>query len=790
MCLSVWVLDGHPLYALLLASNRDELLARPTDPAHYWRDDPRVLAGRDLLCGGTWLGASTGGRAAFLSNCWAVRNRADAVSRGALISDFLQGAWRAEAAGDAEGAEGAGGPREYLESVARRAHLFNGFNLVAADVAFDKSRHSADAAAAEEQDQERKQGRASTEGGGAEGACGEEASSSPSAHVRMYYLTNAPHHEGEGANRGADGGGEGRDGAAACGVMRVERGLHGLSNAALDTPWSKVENLAELLAVCTPATPSLPRFPIQPPGPSPRLAIFHWQVERAKEHLAELLAESNGGEVPAEVIIERVLMDAWQPVHPHTSADVAEAEHCPMGPEYDQRLTPVFVNCDTPKGAYGTRSCIVVAVHRSGLRSCEAEPIFLSCKARVLTSRVRRAESNRTAKMASQDTVSRKLVVLGIPYSMDTEGLREYMEKFGALDDVIVLKDRSTGRSRGFGYVTFSLLADAQSVAQMKHTLGGRQLEVKTATPKEEMSKGPKVSSTRIFVARVPTTVTEDRFKRYFGAFGNVTDCYMPKGHGSNPHRNIGFVTFDDAASVDKVLEEPRELDGATLAIDRATPKGARLWRASPCCCSAGAWGGGRAGVWGGRRGRAVHPTKIFVGKLPHDATVGDIREYFGRFGPVEDVYLPKDSAKGGHRGFCFVTFLEEEVAAFVAKRQHEICGRTVAVERATPQEGAPPPVPSSAAYLPSAYAPAPSDPSMGASSGPRSPGAAAAAAAAQGYYIAAAQQAYGQAPAPGADYGQAVQYSTAAYGDLAGPPGTVPADRGASRGDLRYRPY
>ncbi|CAI5473289.1 unnamed protein product [Closterium sp. Yama58-4] len=452
--------------------------------------------------------------------------------------------------------------------------------------------------------------------------------------------------------------------------------------------------------------------------------------------------------------------------------------------------------------------------------------------------------------MASQDTVSRKLVVLGIPYSMDTEGLREYMEKFGALDDVIVLKDRSTGRSRGFGYVTFSLLADAQSVAQMKHTLGGRQLEVKTATPKEEMSKGPKVSSTRIFVARVPTTVTEDRFKRYFGAFGNVTDCYMPKGHGSNPHRNIGFVTFDDAASVDKVLEEPRELDGATLAIDRATPKDegprgggggyrgapARPFRAYPPGAMAlpmspfdfmppmaafasaypayppamlygaprdptygappppaapqGHGGAGGQGYGGGGGGRAVHPTKIFVGKLPHDATVGDIREYFGRFGPVEDVYLPKDSAKGGHRGFCFVTFLEEEVAAFVAKRQHEICGRTVAVERATPQEGAPPPAPSSAAYLSAAYAPAPSDPSLGASSGPRSPGgAAAAAAAAQGYYMAAAQQAYGQAPAPAAEYGQAA-YNSAAYGDLAGPPGTLPADRGASRGDLRYRPY
>jgi RNA recognition motif-containing protein len=57
---------------------------------------------------------------------------------------------------------------------------------------------------------------------------------------------------------------------------------------------------------------------------------------------------------------------------------------------------------------------------------------------------------------------SRKLVVLGIPWDIDTEGLRQYMLRFGELDDVIVMKDRATGRSRGFGYVTFSSADNAQ----------------------------------------------------------------------------------------------------------------------------------------------------------------------------------------------------------------------------------------------------------------------------------------------------------------------------------------
>lgn len=329
--------------------------------------------------------------------------------------------------------------------------------------------------------------------------------------------------------------------------------------------------------------------------------------------------------------------------------------------------------------------------------------------------------------MASSEASGRKLVVLGVPYNVDTQGLREYMEKFGALDDCIVLNDRSTGRSRGFGYVTYSLLADAQNVIQMKHTLGGRQLDVKTATPKEEMGKPtpPKASSTRVFVARVPASVKEEEFKRFFQSFGEVTDCYMPKGQTPGSHRNIGFVTFQDPATVDKILEEPRELDGATLAIDRATPKedrfrggsggggggdgggyrgggapgrpfrsypppvspydimpalggygggyppslalyGARDSPYGQPAASLGMGGGGHgaaamAGAGGGGGGRPVHPTKIFVGKVPTEAAVGELRDYFSRFGPVEDVYLPKDASKTGHRGFAFVTFLDRK---------------------------------------------------------------------------------------------------------------------------------
>ncbi len=89
------ILDDMPL---LLLSNRDEFLHRPTLSAHQWDDMP-IVAGRDEQSGGTWLGYHTGvnGQELNRQKRWAtVLNFRDGTpinpnhrSRGALVTDFL-----------------------------------------------------------------------------------------------------------------------------------------------------------------------------------------------------------------------------------------------------------------------------------------------------------------------------------------------------------------------------------------------------------------------------------------------------------------------------------------------------------------------------------------------------------------------------------------------------------------------------------------------------------------------------------------------------------------------------
>ena len=59
-----------------------------------------------------------------------------------------------------------------------------------------------------------------------------------------------------------------------------------------------------------------------------------------------------------------------------------------------------------------------------------------------------------------------KLYIGNLPYQMETAHLKESFEKFGEIVDVVVIKDRESGRSRGFGFVTYAEETSAGAALQ------------------------------------------------------------------------------------------------------------------------------------------------------------------------------------------------------------------------------------------------------------------------------------------------------------------------------------
>ena len=120
MCVLFVAWQVRPETPLVVVSNRDEAHARPTTPAHWWEDCPRVLAGRDLEAGGTWGGVTADGRWAIVTN---VRHpkwfgfEAER-SRGTLVAEFLCGEVS---------------PGDYAARAVAEQDAYAGFNLLVGD---------------------------------------------------------------------------------------------------------------------------------------------------------------------------------------------------------------------------------------------------------------------------------------------------------------------------------------------------------------------------------------------------------------------------------------------------------------------------------------------------------------------------------------------------------------------------------------------------------------------------------------------------------------------------------
>lgn len=118
MCLLLIAVDHAPGHRLVLLGNRDEFRARPSTAAAPWLDAPRILGGRDLVAGGSWLAIDGDGRYAAVTN---LRNGLPATaprSRGQLVAGFLHGARS---------------PAAYLAALRTEMDAYGPFNLIVGD---------------------------------------------------------------------------------------------------------------------------------------------------------------------------------------------------------------------------------------------------------------------------------------------------------------------------------------------------------------------------------------------------------------------------------------------------------------------------------------------------------------------------------------------------------------------------------------------------------------------------------------------------------------------------------
>lgn len=178
-----------------------------------------------------------------------------------------------------------------------------------------------------------------------------------------------------------------------------------------------------------------------------------------------------------------------------------------------------------------------------------------------------------------------KLYVGNLPFDVDSEGLAKLFDESGVVEMVEVIYDRSSGRSRGFAFVTMSTIEEAEAVIKKFNgfEIGGRNLRVNfpevprlpngRSSARSPSNSGSFVDSPhKIYVGNLAWSVTSEALREIFSKNGNVLGAKVIQDRETGRSRGFGFVAFSSEAEVEAALSEMDglEVEGRPVQVNVA----------------------------------------------------------------------------------------------------------------------------------------------------------------------------------------------------------------------------
>ncbi|KAF8080017.1 hypothetical protein N665_0980s0002 [Sinapis alba] len=181
---------------------------------------------------------------------------------------------------------------------------------------------------------------------------------------------------------------------------------------------------------------------------------------------------------------------------------------------------------------------------------------------------------------ADSDVTQRKLFIRGLAAETTTEGLRSLFSTYGDLEEAIVILDKVTAKSKGYGFVTFKHVDGALlALKDPSKKIDGRVTVTQLAaagnqgTTASAAAHVSDVSMRKIYVANVPIDMPADRLLNLFLAYGDVEEGPLGFDKVTGKSRGFALFVYKTPEGAQAALADPTKvIDGkhlqCKLAID------------------------------------------------------------------------------------------------------------------------------------------------------------------------------------------------------------------------------
>ncbi|KAK7259505.1 hypothetical protein RIF29_25113 [Crotalaria pallida] len=175
--------------------------------------------------------------------------------------------------------------------------------------------------------------------------------------------------------------------------------------------------------------------------------------------------------------------------------------------------------------------------------------------------------------IASADPVHRKLFVRGLAWNTTSETLCAAFQEHGEIEEGAVINDKTTGKSRGYGFITYKNMESTQQALRAPSKLIDGRLAVCNLACEglSGTSGAPDLALRKLYIGSLSPEVTSKILLNYFERHGEIEEGSVAYDKDTNEPRGFGFVTYKTAEAAKKAIDDPEKtLGGRNIIVKYA----------------------------------------------------------------------------------------------------------------------------------------------------------------------------------------------------------------------------